>query len=178
MYPYRWSWYLWIKLLTGLYSILQTSHWFNTRSFKWYPMVLQRHLVSRALTCLSKLLFNVHVSQLNSKMETTSNLKIQIFVRLHRYWQHHILMLSESIKPNQTTQKVHFLNNVSTRYLATWWCRISAKSHMTSNTCLPYSTGPAPYCNIYNVQYTCIPYWSNSTMWRVTCCLQRFVYHW
>ena len=44
-------------------------------------------------------MFSVHASQSYSKTGITSDLKIQTFVRLHRYRECQILVLSESIKP-------------------------------------------------------------------------------
>ena len=62
-------------------------------------MILQRHLVPKESNRLFRSVFSVHVSQPQSKTGITSDLKIRIFVRLHRYRQCQIVMLTESITP-------------------------------------------------------------------------------
>lgn len=48
---------------------------------------------------------------------------------------------------------------------------------LTVSTCLPYTSGPALYCDIFTIQTIDIPYCNSSTLWKVTCSLWSFTYH-
>ena len=87
-------------LVIGLDSVSRSSRWFHTKSFQRYPMLLRRHLLPKTSICLFRSVFIVYVSQpWYSKTGITSDMKIRIFICLHRYWQRQILVLSEYITP-------------------------------------------------------------------------------
>lgn len=94
--PCSQSWRSQTESVTVLNSVSQCSYWFDTRSFQWYSMILQR-LAPKASMYLSKSVFSDHVSQKYSKTRSTSDLKIQTSVCLHRHWQHQTFVLSELI---------------------------------------------------------------------------------
>lgn len=87
--PCSQSWRSQTESVTVLNSVSQCSYWFDTRSFQWYSMILQR--------LAPKAVFSDHVSQKYSKTGSTSDLKIQTIVCLHRHWQHQTFVLSELI---------------------------------------------------------------------------------